>query len=461
MTWFRADRGAPRSAVGARRPRRSVALAGVAATVVVGAVVTGLVLVSHSVSDDYVLDQARREARRMATSVAAPLVNERVHVGEPAALRRLSNALLERVHDGSAQHIQIWDRDGRILWADDPSRIGMQFDLSARYDALFDNLTEIAEVTPLEGDEHRGLDTEAEELLEVKVGALGSDGEPFLFEIYRSPTSVTEHRSAVLMALAPVAVGLLALVLVAAVPVVWLTGRQRRLTRRQHARILENALSAWHAERRRIAQDLHDGVVQNLSAVSYALPGVLDMLPDDPSAAHAKAVGRQLNQMLQHDLTALRTLITDQFPDLEGDGLRDALVALADRSSSLGLEVRLDLDLGLRPDVTVAGVLYRVVREGLRNVERHARATTALVRVAATADTVTVRVADDGQGLSGADTAIGHVGLRLLAGLLLDLGGTLELRGGPSGGTVLEARMPRELLPAALRAPSAAVTTPS
>jgi signal transduction histidine kinase len=165
--------------------------------------------------------------------------------------------------------------------------------------------------------------------------------------------------------------------------------------------------------------------------------------------------------MLQHDLTALRTLITDQFPDLEGDGLRDALVALADRSSSLGLDVRLDLDLGLRPDVTVAGVVYRIVREGLRNVERHARATTAHVRVAATADTVTVRVADDGQGLSGDDTAVGHVGLRLLAGLLLDLGGTLELRGGPAGGTVLEARMPRELMPATLREPGSAVTTPS
>ena len=461
MRRSRADRRARPGAVGHDGRSRRVLLVAALGSLFLALVIAALGLVSASVSDDYVLDQAARDARRMAVGVAAPLIDEAVRAGDPAAVRRLNNALSVRVRDGSAKHIQIWDRDGRILWADEPSRIGMQFDLSPAFTALFDTLTEITEVVPLQDDEHRWLDPEADELLEVNVGALDSDGQPFMFEIYRSPASVTEHRTAVLMALAPAAVGLLFLLVLAALPAAWLAARQSRRTKRAHARIIENALSAWHAERRRIAQDLHDGVVQNLSAVSYALPGVLEMIPDDPSGAHAKAVGRQLNRMLQNDLTALRTLITDQFPDLEGDGLRDALQALAHRSTAEGLDVGLTMDRGLRLDEAVAGVVYRIVREGLRNVERHARARTVGVVVRADADVVAVRVADDGQGMSQEETPVGHVGLRLLAGLLLDLGGTLELRAGPTGGTVLEARIPRDLVAAAAPTRTVRTTTPA
>lgn len=412
----------------------------------------GLLLVSRAVSDDYVLDQARTDARRMANGLAAPLVNDEVRAGDPAALRRLGTAMMVRVRDGSVRHIHITDRAGRILWADQPTQIGKRFELPPQTIPLFDTLTEVAEVSTLDREEHRGIDT-GETLLEVYAGALDSEGEPFLFEIYESPASVTEHRSAVLMALLPVAIGLVAVILLAGLPLAWVLSRRLRRTRLEHARIVENALAAWHAERRRLAEDLHDGVVQNLSAVSYALPGVLDMIPDDPSSAHAKTVGRQLNRMLQNDLSALRTLITDQFPDLEGDGLRVALGSLADRAADKGLEVRISMDRGLGLDTTVAGVVYRVVREGLRNVERHAQARSAHVVVASEHGVVVVSVADDGQGPPDEDTAVGHVGLRLLAGLLLDLGGTLELRSGPSGGTVLEARMSEKLLHAAGRSP--------
>ena len=412
------------------------------------ALLGGLVLVSRAVSKDYVLDQASRDARRMANGLAAPLVNDQVRGGDPAALRRLGTAMMVRVRDGSVRHIHITDRDGRILWADQPSQIGRRFDLPSETIALFDTLTEVAEVSSLDREEHRGIDT-GETLLEVYAGALDSQGEPFLFEIYASPASVTEHRNAVLMALLPVVVGLLAVLLLTGLPALWIVTRRMRRTRRENARIVENALSAWHAERRRIAQDLHDGVVQNLSAVSYALPGVLDMIPDEPTYAHAKTVGRQLNRMLQNDLSALRTLITDQLPDLEGDGLRAALSALADRATASGLDVCVAMDHDLRLDATVAGVVYRIVREGLRNVERHAQARSAEVVVAAVDgdhDLVQVRVSDDGQGLGEEEAGVGHVGLRLLAGLMLDLGGTLELRDGRAGGTVLEARVPKALV---------------
>jgi nitrate/nitrite-specific signal transduction histidine kinase len=85
------------------------------------------------------------------------------------------------------------------------------------------------------------------------------------------------------------------------------------------------------------------------------------------------------------------------------------------------------------------------VREGLRNVERHAQAHSANVSARVEDGVVTVIVEDDGCGLRAMQAEEGHVGLRLLASLMTDVGGHLELRDAEPTGTRLEARFPAVL----------------
>ena len=97
----------------------------------------------------------------------------------------------------------------------------------------------------------------------------------------------------------------------------------------------------------------------------------------------------------------------------------------------------------------VAAVFYRVARESLANVAKHAQASTVEVDLgpdhAASTPTVVLRVADDGIGIRPEQLdkrAEGHLGLRLLIDRIADQGGELRIEARPEGGTAAVARMP-------------------
>jgi signal transduction histidine kinase len=85
-----------------------------------------------------------------------------------------------------------------------------------------------------------------------------------------------------------------------------------------------------------------------------------------------------------------------------------------------------------------------VIREGLRNVARHARADQAVVRVRRDGREVVVQVEDDGVGLPTGGAPEGHFGLLLLSDTISDVGGTVRVAPAPLGGTLLEARFPAD-----------------
>jgi signal transduction histidine kinase len=77
-------------------------------------------------------------------------------------------------------------------------------------------------------------------------------------------------------------------------------------------------------------------------------------------------------------------------------------------------------------------------------VVKHARATSATVRIAAAGDTVSVEVSDDGRGFDPATVGSEHLGLRSMRGRVADLGGQLEVTSAPGGGTVLRVQVPAQ-----------------
>ena len=347
--------------------------------------------------------------------------------------------------DGTVSHMVVWDVDGTPIWGDTPEEIdhdeGLPVALTAVEAAEGDAVDRGPE--PLQ---HVGTGTD--DLVEVYVRVLDADGNPFVFEAYTPRGKIQADARALMGELLPLTLGSL-LVLVAAIVPLSLT-LARRIDRANAGRreILRRSLRSWQRERERLAQSLHDDVIQDLSAMGYALPVVLEALPDDQPAAAARAMGEQMTGVLIRSVRALRGVLTDLAPSgLEDADLDAALHALAQRHRERGLGVDLTTDPDLGVGKAAGTLVYRIVREGLHNVAKHADATAVTVRVARREALVDVTIDDNGRGPVQPEDEDGHVGLRLLENFLTDVHGSLELveRPGGDGGARLRAVVPARL----------------
>src|SRR5215212_8121879 len=188
------------------------------------------------------------------------------------------------------------------------------------------------------------------------------------------------------------------------------------------------------AERRRIARELHDVVLQDLT---YALQSmqVLKRMPE--GADRADETDRQI-EALKRAVGGLREAIYDL--RLESVRERPLIRAVAsivelNRQIGEGCEFGLIVDDGFPVEVSgSAGIeVVRVVQEALANVRRHSGAEHAVVTLGTAGDEILVEVEDDGKGF-GPETAFG-MGLTGMRERVLTLGGRLEVEGREGGGT--------------------------
>ncbi len=196
-------------------------------------------------------------------------------------------------------------------------------------------------------------------------------------------------------------------------------------------------LSAQEAERRRIARELHDEVGQSLTAVLLSLSRLADRTPE---SLHADLLDAQ--EVTRESLAEVRRLARRLRPGvLEDLGLISALTSLSTEiAAHTGLAVTRRFPQGLPPlDPEVELVLYRVAQEGLTNVVRHADAAHAVLELHRAADSVVLRVADDGHGIGAVREGAGIRGMRERA---LLVGGRLAVSPDPGGGTLLTLTIP-------------------
>jgi signal transduction histidine kinase len=155
----------------------------------------------------------------------------------------------------------------------------------------------------------------------------------------------------------------------------------------------------------------------------------------------------EIGQLTRGALAEMRALILELQPGaLAEEGLVGALTKQAAALSAReGLVIEVDgpdAHLPLGPEVEEQ--LYRLGQEALANVVKHARATSATVRIAADDDTVTIDVSDDGRGFDPAAVGPEHFGLRSMRGRVGDLGGRLEITSASGRGTVLRVEVPAQ-----------------
>jgi two-component system sensor histidine kinase UhpB len=191
----------------------------------------------------------------------------------------------------------------------------------------------------------------------------------------------------------------------------------------------QRALRAQEAERRRIASGLHDEVGQ-------VLTGVLLRLDDD-----------ETKQAVRQALEEVRRIARELRPEmLEQLGLVSALTELSRRfAESSGVRVDRHFATDLPPlsdDAELA--VYRVAQESLTNIARHADASRVEIALQPGADSVVLRVADDGRGIPSPDTSAlnGHSGLRGMRERALLVGGALAVKRGHQGGVEVRFEVP-------------------
>lgn len=435
-----AIRSADRAPVSVRALVTRFALAGLVALILV---VGGTVVASRRIGTRIGVAEAERVAALSGRGIVEPALTPGVVAGDPAALAELDRIVRRDVLQNSLVRVRIWRPDGTILYADDDRLIGRRFELGQDELELLDNGNVDADVSDLSSPEN-ALESRAQPLLEAYLAIWGPDDTPLLFEAYFRLDSVHRAGRATLTAFLPVVVGALVLLQAVQVPLAWSMAKRLRREQRRREQLLRTALATSDNERRRIAGELHDGVVQDLTGLSFALAAAARRPGDVPAGLTGDAAAQ-----LRRTVQALRTMLVELYPaDLAQEGIEGALADLAARIEAQGTEVRLEIDpatADLPPDQ--CALVYRVAQEALRNVASHARATQVSVALTTESGQVVLVVDDDGGGFDvdmlGERVGDGHVGLRVMADVAEASGASLTLASAPGEGTAVRLVLPR------------------
>ena len=193
------------------------------------------------------------------------------------------------------------------------------------------------------------------------------------------------------------------------------------------------AHAAADAERRRVARELHDGVLQDL--------GALKLLLEVQSKREPSEAADQLLQRLRQSLVDIRVVVDDlRTPDATLS-LQDAIAAHA-QVLTAQRPIALQLDLQALPVVDWAvRDLFRIAQEAIGNAVRHADPTHVTVRLHSGNGRTTLAIEDDGAGFepNSAPAGTGLLGIRERA---VSLGAELDIASRAGGGTVVRVTMP-------------------
>jgi signal transduction histidine kinase/ligand-binding sensor domain-containing protein len=222
------------------------------------------------------------------------------------------------------------------------------------------------------------------------------------------------------------------------------------IQRRRHHRAqaaLKNRYEATLAERARIAQDLHDTLLQGFAGVTLHLKAIELALPEQPDVATATALRAQL--LARESLREARERVWDMRErEPDRDDLPTLLEAVArERCAGAAIEVSV-VTTGQRRRLTrpLEDAAFRAGREAVVNAVRHSGCHRIEINITFGAKLLRLEVSDDGRGFSPDEVEQagqnGHFGLSGMRERAAHLGGLCEIHARHGGGTVLILELP-------------------
>jgi PAS domain S-box-containing protein len=214
------------------------------------------------------------------------------------------------------------------------------------------------------------------------------------------------------------------------------TGIVRDISRRRELEREVTEIAA--AEQRRIGQELHDGVSQELTGLAMLAAALKERL--NGATAGNETLANRVIDGLAKVHKHVRDVSHGLIPvDVDAEGLRAALEDLADRvrlQTGIACVFQCPRSLLVKDSLT-ATHLYHIVQEAVNNALRHGRAGCIDIRLQARPETLILSVSDDGVGISADSNNGNGVGLRLMRYRASLIGAVLQIRPGEERGTLV------------------------
>jgi two-component system NarL family sensor kinase len=397
--------------------RREIVLFVSTAVVAFLAVGTGAYVLSAKIARDSALREAEESADRIASYMVRPLLST-VLAGEPEDRTDLDQLIASTAGDGALTAVLVWRDDGMIVYSSDPALERQRLPLTPEVAAAIDGRV----------------------VSDVGTGS----------EVYFDSSRIDRDAALFRTRIVPVALGALVVLQAAQIPIAVSLARRLRRHETERRELLERHLAGSDRERREIAGEIHDGPVQDLAGVSYALTAL------GPMSEEAAVRAARLGDAVRRAIASLRHLMVDMYPpDLSGAGLATALQHLADPLRESGLSVHVEGEAPPGTSPRAADALYRAAKEALVNVGRHASARTVLIRLEEVQrhgrPAVRMTVSDDGVGFPPAPpgdrrrTPRGrNNGLQSVRYRVVQAGGTVAFRNRDDGGAEIEVLLPAD-----------------
>jgi signal transduction histidine kinase len=390
------------------------------------------------------IDNAKDVTRIVGRQIVEPRVTDGLLRERPSSIRRLDHVVQNNVLRRKIVRVKIWTGGGRIVYSDKHRLIGSRYKLGADDLAVLRGGGVDAGLSDLSRPENR-FERSQGEVMEVYLPIHTPSGKPLLFETYQRFSSIASSGSSIWRAFAPALVGALLILALLQVPLAASMARRLRRGHAEREALLQRAIDASDRERRRIAGDLHDGVVQDLAGTAFSLAAAARSNGKDNGGTR-EVLERGALQTRQ-SVRQLRSLLVEIYPpSLQQAGLESAIRDLLTRVEERGIATKLDVAPGVHLSPEVEAIFFRVAQEAVRNAAAHAEPSAITVAVGSADGRASLTVADDGRGLPQPDAPdrgpTGHFGLQLMRDLARDADGELSVGSAPGRGTRIRLEVP-------------------
>jgi signal transduction histidine kinase len=390
------------------------------------------------------IDNAKGVTRIVGRQIVEPKLTNGILHERPSSIRRLDRVVENRVLRRQIERVKLWTAGGRILYSDKHRLIGSRYQLGADDLQVLHSGGVDAGITDLSRPENR-FERSHGDVLEVYLGVHTPNGRPLLFETYQRFSSIASSGSSIWKAFAPAIIGALLILALLQLPLASSMAKRLRRGHAEREELLKKAIDASDRERRRIAGDLHDGVVQTLAGTAFSLSAAAERTGAEEDGAARDALERGAAQT-RRSVGELRSLIVDIYPpSLREKGLESALTDLTASLEHRGIATELDVPPDLELSGDTEAIVYRVAQEAVRNAAAHAEPTHVAIALQRANGQASLTVTDDGVGLptSGeTPSSAGHFGMQLMHDLAADADGELRVEPGPDGGTQVRLEVP-------------------
>ncbi len=207
-------------------------------------------------------------------------------------------------------------------------------------------------------------------------------------------------------------------------------------------------LTEREEERKRLARELHDQIIQDLLSLNYDLEEIEEQLTTQPNVSQDVNTARQNVRTLVEDL---RRVCGDlRPPTIDSLGLNAALQSLIrnwQARTGISVTIEIDEENGRLPESLELSI-FRIIQEGLNNIWKHAQATEVELTLQHTSSRMLlISLTDNGRGLERPfDLAKlaqnGHYGLLGISERVALLGGRFHIQNGKPNGLIIQAEIP-------------------